>query len=263
MNVFISWSGERSRQVAELLDEWIQCVIQAIDPWMSSKDIDRGTLWFSEISNQLADTKVGIICLTRENLNKPWILFEAGALAKGLSENRVCTFLVDLNPEDISTPLSQFNHTIPDELGMRSLIHTLNNSLADKGLREKTLDKVFTTYWPFFLQEFDKIIKNTPSQDAPIERSENEILLEVLASSRNLERRMRMIENNNSTTLKLNYDKRNIDYRSLAFELLKENTPFTVKKILYSEYGIGMFQATKIVDSVLNQINESDEADLL
>jgi hypothetical protein len=73
MNIFISWSGERSRAVGDLLDDWLQCVIQALNPWMSSKDIDRGALWFSEITNQLKDTTLGIICLTKENLNKPWI----------------------------------------------------------------------------------------------------------------------------------------------------------------------------------------------
>ena len=96
MKIFISWSGERSRQVADLLSNWIQCVLQAVDPWLSSKDIDRGSLWFSEITNQLSNTHNGIVCLTKANLNKPWILFESGALAKGLNSNRVYTFLIDL-----------------------------------------------------------------------------------------------------------------------------------------------------------------------
>jgi hypothetical protein len=42
MNVFISWSGERSKKVAELLDNWLQCVLQSVKPWMSSRGIDRG-----------------------------------------------------------------------------------------------------------------------------------------------------------------------------------------------------------------------------
>jgi len=89
MKVFISWSGDRSKKVAELLDDWIQCVIQAVNPWMSSKDIDRGALWFTEITDQLANTSIGIVCLTKENRNKPWILFESGALAKGLTEEKL------------------------------------------------------------------------------------------------------------------------------------------------------------------------------
>lgn len=60
---------------------------------MSSKDIDRGALWFTEITGQLANTS-GILYLTKENKNKPWTLFEAGALAIGLTSERVSPFLI-------------------------------------------------------------------------------------------------------------------------------------------------------------------------
>ncbi|EDN58054.1 conserved hypothetical protein [Vibrio antiquarius] len=195
VNVFLSWSGERSKAVAELLDTWLQCVIQAVDPWMSSKDIDRGSLWFSEINDQLQNTTIGIICLTQENKNKPWILFEAGALAKGLSNNRVCTFLVDLEPTDVGTPLSQFNHTFPSQEGLWELVRTLNNSLKDRGLKEKTLELVFETYWPKFESEFQQILKLTPQAAHAQKRSEDDILLEILSSTRAMEKRVRNIEN--------------------------------------------------------------------
>lgn len=96
MKVFLSWSGTRSREIAKLLSDWLSCVIQALQPWVSDRDLDRGSLWFGEINDQLKDTTVGIICLTQENKDRPWILFEAGALAKGLSTARVCTLLIDL-----------------------------------------------------------------------------------------------------------------------------------------------------------------------
>src|SRR5690349_13640049 len=113
MKVFISWSGARSRAVAELLNDWLKCVLQALRPWLSTQDIDRGALWFTEIHGQLNDTSIGIVCLTQENKNRPWILFESGALAKGLSTSRVCTLLIDLEPSDLDDPLAQFNHTFP------------------------------------------------------------------------------------------------------------------------------------------------------
>jgi hypothetical protein len=67
MKVFLSWSGSRSKEVANLLSEWLCCVIQAARPWISTRDLDRGSLWFGEINDQLKDTSVGIICLTQEN----------------------------------------------------------------------------------------------------------------------------------------------------------------------------------------------------
>ena len=39
MDVFISWSGERSRAAAEALRGWLPKIINAIKPWLSSADI--------------------------------------------------------------------------------------------------------------------------------------------------------------------------------------------------------------------------------
>ena len=112
MKIFISWSGERSQKIAELFKDWIQCVIQAAKPWISSHDVDRGALWYTEISKTLADSQFGILCLTPENKTEPWILFEAGALAKGIEENRVCTLLIDLKNTDIGNPLAQSHYCV-------------------------------------------------------------------------------------------------------------------------------------------------------
>ena len=196
MKVFISWSGERSKLVAELLDEWIQCVLQAVNPWMSSKDIDRGSLWFSEITDQLSNTGIGIICLTKENKEKPWILFEAGALAKGLTSTRICTFLIDLEPSEVGNPLAQFNHTFPVKESVWELVRTLNNILKENALKEKILNEVFDTYWPKFEKDLKKIIKDTPEGEI-IKRSEDDILMEILSSTRTMERRIRSLESNN------------------------------------------------------------------
>ncbi|NOR70951.1 MAG: TIR domain-containing protein [Methylomarinum sp.] len=200
MKVFISWSGHRSRAVAELLDDWIQCVLQAIRPWMSSKDIDRGSLWFSEITDQLKDTTIGVVCLTKDNLDKPWILFESGALAKGLSSSRVCTFLIDLDPTDVGNPLAQFNHTLPNKDGLYELVRTLNSSLGEHSLREKVLEQVFNTYWPQFEKGFELALKENPIGEHVVARTEENILSEVLRTVRTLDRRVRTMEQSPSNT---------------------------------------------------------------
>ncbi|GMQ24578.1 hypothetical protein Aoki45_12600 [Algoriphagus sp. oki45] len=197
MKVFISWSGDRSKRVAELLDNWIQCVIQAVNPWMSSKDIDRGALWFTEITDQLANTSIGIVCLTKENKNKPWILFESGALAKGLSSNRVCTFLIDLAPTDLENPLAQFNHTFPTRDSVWELVRTINLSLKEHALKESILLKVFETYWAQFETDFQDILTNTPETEVVTKRKDNDIMLDVLSTVRQLDKRLRNIESTN------------------------------------------------------------------
>jgi hypothetical protein len=194
MKVFISWSGPRSKATAELLSDWVKCVIQATRPWISTRDIDRGALWFSEISDQLKDTTVGIVCLTQENKNRPWILFEAGALAKGLSSNRVCTFLVDLKPADLEDPLAQFNHTLPDKDGVWSLVRTLNTCLSNAGLDERILEQVFATYWGQFEDRFKLLLKQFPPTEKTEPRSEKNLLSEILENTRMLSHRIRSIE---------------------------------------------------------------------
>lgn len=200
MKVFVSWSGQRSKAVAELLSDWIKCVLQASQPWISTRDIDKGAIWFSEISDQLRETAAGIVCLTQENKNKPWILFETGALAKGLSTNRVCTFLIDLSPSDIEDPLAQFNHTTPERSSMWGLISSLNSCLDTARLDERILKQVFDTYWPKFEDSFKQVIISTPDEVDVAPRSGDSILAEILSNTRMLAGRVRELEHSFSNT---------------------------------------------------------------
>jgi lambda repressor-like predicted transcriptional regulator len=194
MKMFISWSGARSKAVAELLKIWIKCVLQATDPWISTKDIDRGSVWFSEIYGRLGGSPVGIICLTAENKDKPWILFESGALAKGAQANRVCTLLIDLKPSDVEGPLAQFNHTEPTRESVWQLIKNLNDLLPENGgLNDETLKQVFEVYWPTLEKGLTDAL-NIPTTVKPPERSTNSILAEILELTRSLNQRVTALE---------------------------------------------------------------------
>jgi TIR domain len=193
MKVFVSWSGERSKAVATLLADWIKCVLQASDPWISTRDIERGSVWFNEIGGQLQDISVGIVCLTQENKERPWILFEAGALYKGLNA-RVCTLLIDLEPADVEPPLSEFNHTLPNEDSMRDLVYMLNNRLSAP-LEQRVVDQVFATYWPQFEKKFAEALQQNAKETKPAKpRSEQNLLTEILENTRSLGKRIGALE---------------------------------------------------------------------
>ncbi|EPY4494368.1 toll/interleukin-1 receptor domain-containing protein [Klebsiella quasipneumoniae] len=194
MKIFVSWSGSRSKAVAELFSDWLKCVIQVSQPWISTRDIDRGAIWFSEINDKLRDVSVGVVFLTQENKDKPWILFETGALAKGLTSNRVCTFLIDLKPTDLQDPLAQFNHTLPEKSGLWELIRTINSSITENPLDDKTLEKVFNTYWPQFNNGFLQALEDNPIGEIIPPRSEQDILSEILNNTRTLNQKIRKIE---------------------------------------------------------------------
>ncbi len=195
MNVFISWSGERSHAVALVLHDWVMAVIQAAKPWISSTDIDRGAMWMSDINIRLHDSSVGIFCLTRENKNAPWILFEAGAIAKGMPTNRICTLLIDLEPTEITGPLGQFNHTRCNKGDIFKLAQTLNYALNDKRLEDAQLLKAFEAHWPAFDHDFAQALKatpdNTPAAPAP---STDDVLAEILSTVRALSKRVNSLE---------------------------------------------------------------------
>jgi len=188
-------SGNRSGAVASLLQEWLKCVIQSSKPWISSKDIDRGSLWFNAIGDQLKDTTFVIICITAENKDRPWILFEAGALAKGLPSNRVCTFLIDIEPSDITNPLAQFNHTLPTKDNFYQLVATPNRSQGPEStLPDSVLQKVFETYWPEFEVDFQKALAEHPGGAKPRKRDDKDMLVEILEGVRGLNYRVARLE---------------------------------------------------------------------
>src|SRR6185437_3461921 len=131
-NVFVSWSGRRSKSVAEALKDWLPSIIQVARPWVSASDIEKGTRWSEGVSKALDAMKAGIVCLTPENLMAEWILFEAGALSKTSDpKTRVWTYLIgDLKPSDVKGPLSLFQATTAENEDTRKLIHSINKNLG-------------------------------------------------------------------------------------------------------------------------------------
>lgn len=177
-NVLLSWSGERSRKMAQALYEWLPTVIQAVNPWLSVEDIQKGTRWNDEVATQLQQQRVGIICLTSDNLNAPWLLYEAGALFKAGGRARICTYLLDIKPSDLTYPLAQFQATTVDKEETKKLLHTINGALGARGIQDKTIDKQFDLYWSELQKKLDEIPKL--SQEKVPKRSQLEMTEEIL-----------------------------------------------------------------------------------
>jgi len=187
MKVFISWSGERSQAVAEVLWEWLPNVIQVVTPWVSLADIEKGARWSTDIAVQLEECCAGLICLTPENLSAPWLLFEAGALSKTLDKTFVCPYLLNLHPTDIQGPLSQFQATMAEKEETRKLLHTLNKALGDSTLQAPQVNAAFEKWWPDLDSQLQAI--SAMQLSAPPRRSDRALLEEVLETVRVLIRR--------------------------------------------------------------------------
>jgi hypothetical protein len=148
MNVFLSWSGKKSREIAIAFHNWLPYVIQAAKPFISSGDIDKGKRWNDVLAERLSTVSYGIICITRENYKEPWINFEAGAISKAIDTSYVSPFLFDIDPALIQGPLQQFQITVNDKDDIFDLIRSINNRLEpEQQVTYDVLKGEFDTWW--------------------------------------------------------------------------------------------------------------------
>lgn len=186
MKIFLSWSGDLSRELAEALRDWLPGVLQSVKPFFTPNDIEKGARWGKDISQELEASSFGVFCLTKENLTKPWIMFEAGALSKRIDTSRVCPVLFGVDNADLEGPLVQFQAAPFSEAEVRKLIRTLNAGLAEQRLEETVLTAVFDMWWPKLNDRVTKILEKHASKPASTStsRSDRELLEEVLQLTR-------------------------------------------------------------------------------
>lgn len=182
--VFISWSGDLSKKLAEEVRLWLPGVLQFVKPYFTPNDIEKGTRWSTEIASELESSNAGIICLTKDNINKPWILFEAGALSKNFGKANVCTILFNLDNADLTGPLTSFQATKFDKTDFKKLLITINNTGSESKLESAVLNDVFEMWWPKLEQKIKEILQNHVESSPNALRSEREILEEVLELTR-------------------------------------------------------------------------------
>lgn len=81
--IFISWSGSNSSEFAKALKHCLETDVfpnSDLMCFVSEQDIASGTDWWEKIKKELRTCKLGIICITKENVLAPWIHFETGAM---------------------------------------------------------------------------------------------------------------------------------------------------------------------------------------
>ncbi len=156
MQIFASWSGPDSRAVAELFKSWIPCVLQDVNVYVSSQDIEKGERWQTSVASNLTEIDFGLIVVTKTNMNAPWILFEAGALSKSV-KSRVIPILCGVNEIDTAnSPLTQFQYSIVNKEEIKRVIEQIN-SANSRLLDPSRVDKAFEKWWPDFENEYKKI----------------------------------------------------------------------------------------------------------
>jgi lambda repressor-like predicted transcriptional regulator len=186
VKVFISWSGEPSRTVARALREWLPMVVQHVEPWMSDEEIGSGARWSDAIAKSLDETNFGIVCVTRANQHVPWLIFEAGALAKGVEQARVVPLCIDLSFSELTGPLTAFQGRGLDSDGVRRLVQDIS-AASEKSITAEQMATVFDAMWPRLEAAVAEAIDAVPPDTEP-RRSAEDMLEELVERVRRIDR---------------------------------------------------------------------------
>lgn len=100
----------------------------------------------------LEESSAAVICVTPENRNSEWILFESGAVAKQFDRARVIPVLIDGSPEDLPIPLRQFQAVSWSESGLVRIAESLNEALGKHQARASELAARMKSHPPPFHQ---------------------------------------------------------------------------------------------------------------
>lgn len=177
MRVFASWSGERSRTVAQGLRSFLQDVLPDVEVFIS-ENINPGEAWAQRLGTELENSSFGVLCLTEENFQAPWLLFEAGAISKKFGAARVAPYLVDELPAAAErSPLAQFQHVRADRNGTLRLAKSINE-LREKPQPSDRLERSFDRWWPDLEGTLNSLLAE--SKPSPVSRSDRELLETIL-----------------------------------------------------------------------------------
>lgn len=255
MKVFISWSGDRSKHIAEALRGWFPNVLQALDPWMSDADIEAGDAWDKALSDSLAAAGVGIICVTPENQHAPWLQYEAGALSRTVNR-RVCPLLYDMELSDLTGSLTRFQFVLSNKAGMLKVLKTLNKNLPEEiRFEEARVQGLLNKWWG----ELDEQIKSAPgiTGETPDKRDIDDKIDELLDLARAQIRPQRpgMLEQALSNGQQLNR-------YSALFNLINllKGDPHLLEKFCADDHEKGKeISAAKLLQKLLIFTNSSND----
>lgn len=185
MKVFLSWSGEQSKAIAEILRSWLPSVLQAVKPYFSPDDVAKGSRWSSEIAKELDASSVGLLIVTPKNQTAPWLLFEAGALAKNLDKSKVCPLLFGgLEPTEVKGPLVQFQAANFSRDEVKRVVMMINSELGEAALQTNVFDKVFDMWWPTLSSQVEAALAKPEAGKGKDRRTDRDMLEEILMLTR-------------------------------------------------------------------------------
>ena len=168
INIFISYSGEKSRKMAEAFKKWLPSVHHVFQPFISHIDI-MSSIWIDDLRNALNTADAGILCVTMENMENPWLMFEAGALLMSKSNHSVVIpFLLEKEYTELKSPLNLF-HTRHFEKGsikglLNNLVTVYQNKYGISPEMRSFFDEQFERLYCLFEADLNRLLEQDSFQ---------------------------------------------------------------------------------------------------
>jgi hypothetical protein len=198
LKVFISWAGDRANAIGTGFHEFLPDVVNAVQPFMSGRNIDKGTRWSEVLNSSLQESSCAIVCLTRESMQSIWVAFEAGAISKAAggtdgARSRIWTYLSGLETKDLQlTPFAEYQATNANEEETFRVVESINRLSPDPVSAASLKRRFDAVFWPNFSKVLTQVreISDTSPVAAPATSSsaDSEILSEILKTLRSVQR---------------------------------------------------------------------------
>jgi|GEM_PF-2394107 len=181
VKIFLSWSGEVSREIARIFNKRIPYILNNARPFFSEEDMVGG-MWTKKIASELQESQLGLLFLTKENRDSLWLNFEAGVLFKNLELSKVIPIVFGIKTTDIVGPLATLQIIDFTEDKILQVIQTINEALGKEGFDKVKLNSSFKDGWWLSLNaEVKSILVN---EKKAVVRTDTELLEEILKLSR-------------------------------------------------------------------------------
>jgi len=137
----------------------------------TSSGLEFGAEWYKAIMSQLEDATDVVALLTRQSVDRPWILYEAG-VAKGKLDTNVLGVALGVPLEKVSTgPSGQFQNCGDDEDSLTKLVMQLLARNPDASPREEAVRRQVQA----FLEQVQKLASATGKTPVKSETDETSI----------------------------------------------------------------------------------------
>lgn len=127
IKVFLSWSNDLTRFVAEQFYQRLRTVLGGkAEPFLSSHMVG-GDRSFNKMLDALRISDYGLVFLSRDELNPPWVVFEAGAVECNRKCSTVIPVTVGFSPGQTEPPLRPLRQAVSifDENSIRQIFSVI------------------------------------------------------------------------------------------------------------------------------------------